>query len=49
MCYNAIVARTLKNECGLGITEYRMLAYLGDHAQGAQPAHLARILGKPLA
>ena len=46
VCYNDIAARTLKRECGLGITEYRMLAYLGDHAQGARPSHLSRVLGK---
>lgn len=42
--YDRCAARALKGECGLSVTEYRMLAFLSDHVSGAGPSELARTL-----
>ncbi|MBQ9043093.1 MAG: MarR family transcriptional regulator [Eggerthellaceae bacterium] len=42
--YDRSVAHALRSECGLSITEYRMLAFLSDHVSGTGPSALARTL-----
>lgn len=42
--YDRRAAHALKGECGLSVTEYRMLAFLSDHAPGTGPSELARTL-----
>ena len=42
--YDRSVARALRGECRLSITEYRMLAFLSDHISGTGPSALARTL-----
>lgn len=43
--YNKAVAGALAAECGINVTEYCMLAYLGDHVEAVKPATLAAIVG----
>lgn len=42
--YNKYVANALKGECALTLTEYRIIAYLSDHVEGAGSSELARAL-----
>lgn len=42
--YDRCVARALRAECGLSITEYRILAFLSDHIGGTGPSALAKTL-----
>lgn len=44
LAYIDQASSALHDECGLGLLEYRMLAYLADHVDGVGPSSLARIL-----
>ena len=44
LAYIGQASFALRDECGLGLLEYRMFAYLADHVDGIDPSPLARIL-----
>ena len=44
LAYIAQATRALRDECGLSLLEYRILAYLNDHVDGIAPSPLARVL-----
>lgn len=44
LAYIGQATEALRGECGLGVLEYRMLAFLADHPDGTDPLPLARIL-----